>query len=71
VSRMRCESIQDQDILKTQDNDSMMQRPQMPPVVESSHSTAYRGAIAAIATMALMAVMVAVMSSTSIWDYGN
>jgi hypothetical protein len=43
----------------------------MPPVVESSHSTAYRGVIAAIATMALMAMMVAVMSSTGIWDYGN
>jgi hypothetical protein len=79
-SRMRCECIRDQDTLQTQDEDSTMQRIQMPPLHEMSHSTALRpvmaakvamAAMAAMATMAAMSAMAAVLSFTGRRDYGN
>jgi hypothetical protein len=62
---MCCEPIWSQDTLRTQDDYSTMQRTQIPPLDEISHSTAQR------AVMALMAAMAAVMSSTGIRDHGN
>jgi len=68
---MRCERIRDQDALRTPDDDSTMQRTQILPLDEISHSTAKGPAVAAMAAMAAMAVMAAVLSPTGIRDYGN
>jgi len=62
---MRCKCIQDQDTLRTQDDDSTMQRTQIPPLDAISHSSA-EGAV-----MATIAAMAAVLSSTGICEYGN
>jgi hypothetical protein len=59
---MCCELILIQNTLWPQDDDSMMQRTQMPPFEEISHSTAWRpvmGAMAAMVGMAGMAEMAA------------
>jgi len=49
----------DQDTLRTQDDDSTMQRTQMPPLDEISNLTASKAAMAAV------------LSSTGMQDYGN
>jgi hypothetical protein len=59
---MCCELILNQNTPWPQDDDSRMQRTQMPPFEEISHSTAWRlvmGAMAAMVVMAAMAEMAA------------
>jgi len=55
-------------MLRTQDDDSMMQRTQIPPLDEISHSTAYRAMMVA---MGMVATMAAVFSFMGIRDYGT